>query len=68
MSNPYTTRPNVDPDGWYNTIQAIQLLGISRSTFWRKRQAGLIKGHVRKFDNRVWFRGREIIRLYDATY
>lgn len=61
-------RPRVKENGWYNTTDTIKHLGMPRTTFWRKMKAGLIKGQLRKIDNNFWYRGKEILRFYDAVH
>lgn len=60
-------RPTIDERGWYNITDTIKILGISRTTFWRKRKAGLISGKLRKIDNNYWFSGKEILAFFDAS-
>lgn len=58
--------PPVKDNEWYNTTDTIAMLGISRTTFWRKANAGMIKRRLRKVDNNWWYQGREILRFYNS--
>ena len=57
-------RPNVAPQGRYDTKRACAELGISRSTLTRYRQAGYIREGRYKTNMRLYFKGSEIIRLW----
>lgn len=62
------TPPDVKADGWYNTTEAIEKLGMPRTTFWRRVKAGLIKGRLRKMDGNLYYQGRELTRAWNAFY
>ena len=60
------TNPNADPQGRYGVEDAANLLGIHRCTLWRWVRKGWIKPMVRKINNRIVFRGCDIISAWEA--
>ena len=56
--------PDVDPNGWYNTSEAILKMGMTRTTFWRKAKAGVFKRRYRPVDGTFWYQGRELSRVW----
>lgn len=58
--------PNVPDNGRYSTTEAARVLGISRTTLYKYANAGMIKCGYRRANNRPFFEGREILRLWRA--
>lgn len=59
-----TSKPDIDPDEWYNTTQAIEKLGMSRTTFWRKAKEGMFRRRLRTIDGQFYYRGKELLRVW----
>ena len=60
------TLPQIDPQGLYSTTQAYQLLGMSRSTFWRLSRSGLLKRRLHAIDGKWRYPGKELLRIYNS--
>lgn len=58
--------PKVADRGRYSTTETAKLLGIGRTTLYKYANAGLIKCGYRRTNNRPFFEGREILRLWRA--
>lgn len=63
-----TSKPNVDPEGLYNTRQACKALEISPTTIYKYYQRGIIEGHVHKATGRYVFKGSDIIKCWREVY
>ncbi len=59
------TPPDIDPRGHYTTAQATEVLGMSRTTFWRLLKRGVIKGKIHTLDGKIRYSGRELLKIYD---
>lgn len=59
-------RPKVSPDGLYPVTEVCKILHISRKTLSRYREGHKIKSVARFTDNRILFRGSDIINLWMA--
>lgn len=57
-------QPDVEPGVWYNTTEAIQKMGMTRTTFWRKANEGKIKRKKRAIDGNYWYQGKELIKAW----
>lgn len=56
--------PDVKPNEWYNTTDAVKKMGMSRSTFWRKAREGVFKRKLRIVDGNFWYQGKELLRVW----
>lgn len=60
------TPPNVKDNGMYRTSEAIQALGMDRTTFWRLANSGKIKRKLHRIDGKWRYPGKELKRIYYA--
>jgi len=60
------TRPNVALDGRYSMVETAALLGVDRRTIYRWRKSGYLKQKRRRFNNRPFITGREIIKIFEV--
>ena len=58
------TKPKATPDELYTVPETAKLLGIDRRTLRRWTQAGSIRSHIRKCDNRIVYLGEDILNCY----
>ena len=58
------TPPDVADNGMYRTSEAIEKLGMPRTTFWRLAKAGKIKRKLHRLDGQWRYSGRELLRVY----
>lgn len=56
--------PDVSPNEWYNTKDAFTKMGMTRTTFWRKANEGVIKRKYRLVDGNFWYQGKELTRVW----
>lgn len=63
-----TFPPEVAPMGRYDTKRTCAELGISRSTLERHRKAGRITYRLNKLNQRPYYRGQDIIKLWRTAY
>lgn len=61
-------KPDIHADGRYSTNETAALLGISRKTLGRYTASGLIKCGRWRTNNRPFYTGREILRLWMAQF
>lgn len=52
------TIPAVLDNEWYNTTDAIRHMGMERTTFWRRANAGWFKRKWRSIDGNWWYEGK----------
>lgn len=60
--------PNINPLGNYPIGRAAQMLGIDRSTLRRYARTGRVKFSLRSDNCRMYFKGRDLIKLYNTTF
>lgn len=61
-------RPNVALDGRYSINEVTAMLGINRSTLRRYTDKGLIRCGRWRTNGRPFYTGKEIMRLWIASY
>ncbi|MBR1510548.1 MAG: helix-turn-helix domain-containing protein [Bacteroidales bacterium] len=60
-------KPNVNPTEPYTVPEACMAMGITRRTLYRYTEAGALKAHRRKADNRIVFWGKDLLNCYYST-
>ena len=60
--------PNVKNDSRYTITETCEKLGIHRNTLRNWVKIGKIKFIVRKVDNRMMFRGFDILKCWNGIY
>lgn len=60
--------PDVRDDAMFSTTEAVKILGMSRTTFWRLVCAGKVKSKLHKLDGKPRYSGRELKRLHNSYY
>ena len=63
-----SSQPDVRMDGRYSVNETASLLGISRRTLQRYTEGRIIKCGRWKANNRPFYTGREILRVWLARY
>ncbi len=61
------TRPECDPQGYYNAQEAANFLGITNKPFMQLRKKGLISPTNPHAPNRPLFLGQHIIRCWEIV-
>lgn len=61
-------KPDVHADGRYSIKEVTEILGISRSTLHRYTEKGVAKCGRRKANNRPFYTGKEVLRIWVAMY
>lgn len=56
--------PKIARDGFYSTADAAHLLEVDRKTIYRWKQAGYIKAKRNKRNNRDYFMGYELMKVF----
>lgn len=54
------TLPNVLDEGWYNTTDSVEAMGMERTTFWRKANAGCFRRQWRAIDGNWVYLGKSL--------
>lgn len=63
------TPPEVKPNGYYTATQAIDLLGMSRKSFYNIIvNTGRIKKVLCKLDNTIRYRGKDLIKFWNEQF
>ncbi|MGM9688272.1 MAG: MerR family transcriptional regulator [Alloprevotella sp.] len=63
-----TSRPECDPKGRYNMIQAARILGVSKKTVRRWELNGFINFHTRLGVRSRYTSGAQIIKCWEDMY
>lgn len=58
------TEPDIPDHAWLNTTEAVEAMGMKRTTFWRKASCGLIKRRWRPMENAFRYRGKDLKRAW----
>lgn len=59
--------PKIDPEVFYDPIEAAEILRVSPQTLHRKRVESS-NLPFRKFGRRVWYRGSDLLAALEATW
>lgn len=62
------TEPQVADTGRYSVTEAAKALGVHRTTLFQHTKAGAIKCGIRKSNNRKFYTGADIKRLWKSSY
>ncbi len=60
--------PKIDPNGRYTVGQTAELLGVNRTTIWRWVKAGKLHPYVSRVNDRIRFKGQDILYLWNAEF
>lgn len=63
-----STKPDVVPKGLYSLADAAKKLGISKTTLYRYARDKIASAIIMKRNNRMYFTGDELIRIWGASY
>lgn len=61
-----TLEQSINPLGRYSVGEAAKLLGIERTTLWRRTKQGDIAYKVHKLTGRKFYRGVDLLKYYNA--
>ena len=61
-------KPRVEDNALYSIPETMSKLQISKSTLYRYINAGITKAIVRECNNRMYFKGKEITRLWGGGF
>lgn len=59
------TRPDIQPDGYYNITQAAQALEVNRHTISRWIDSGVITIKFRKVNMRRVIQGKQLLMIWE---
>lgn len=60
--------PQVNPMGRYSITETAKALCIDRATLRKYTKLGAIKVGIRKYTNKQFYTGRDILSFWRATY
>ena len=63
-----TTRPQIDPNGLYESAAACKALGVSRQYLSSKARSGQIAYKVRRSNGRRIYKGSDLMKLWLWVY
>ena len=63
-----STRPDVESKGLYSLADAAKKLEISKTTLYRYTQKKIASAIIMKRNNRMYFTGEELVRIWGASY
>lgn len=59
-----TVRPELNPERYYTTAEAVRILEMDRSTFWRRIQDSGIKYKFQRGSMKRMYQGKELIKFW----
>lgn len=60
-------RPSISPNARLSLVEVCSLLGVSRETVRKWRNTGILPFRVRMVNNKKYYEGRDVLRLWDKV-